>query len=81
MKYAIYARVSPKGSGFENETSLEMQINFCKEYIKSQRGEIVDIQQDEFYSGKDMKRPGCQKRMRDLKEGQGEGECLCVYKL
>lgn len=81
MKYAIYARVSPKGSGFENETSLEMQINFCKEYIKSQRGEIVDIQQDEFYSGKDMKRPGFQKLMRDLKEGQAEWECLCVYKL
>lgn len=81
MKYAIYARVSPKGSGFENETSLEMQINFCREYIKSQRGEIVDIQQDEFFSGKDMKRPGFQKLMNDLKRGTADWECLCVYKL
>ena len=81
MKYAIYARVSPKGSGFENETSLEMQINFCKEYVKSQKGEIVDIQQDEFFSGKDMRRPGFQKLMHDLKSGVADWECLCVYKL
>lgn len=81
MKYAIYARVSPKGSGFENETSLEMQVNFCREYVKLQRGEIVDIQQDEFFSGKDMKRPGFQKLMNDLKTGKAEWECLCVYKL
>lgn len=81
MKYAIYARVSPKGSGFESETSIDMQIQLCKEYVKQQHGEVVDLQSDEFYSGKDMKRPGFQKLINDLKNGIAEWDCICIYKL
>ncbi len=41
MKYLIYARVSPRGDT-ETETSIQMQIDLCKEYIKEQGG-IIDI--------------------------------------
>ena len=35
MKYLIYARVSPKGSSWDGtETSIQMQIDYCREYIK-----------------------------------------------
>lgn len=81
MKYAIYARVSPKGSGFESETSIDMQIQLCKDFVKQQRGDIVEIQTDEFFSGKDMKRPGFQKLINDLKNGIAEWDCICIYKL
>ena len=81
MKYLIYARVSPKGSGFDNETSLDMQIKLCEEYIKNQRGTVTEIITDEFFSGKDMKRPGFQKILNELQSGQSDWDCICVYKL
>ena len=81
MKFAIYARVSPRGSSYEVETTINMQIKYCKDFIAAQRGEVVEIQSDEFFSGKDMNRPGFQKLMADMKSGKAEWDCLCVYKL
>ncbi len=81
MKFAIYARVSPRGSSYEIETTIKMQIKYCKDFIEAQRGEVVEIQSDEFFSGKDMKRPGFQKLMADMRSGKAEWDCLCVYKL
>ena len=81
MKFAIYARVSPRGSSYEIETTIKMQIKYCKDFIEAQRGEVVEIQSDEFYSGKDMNRPGFRKLMADMRSGKAEWDCLCVYKL
>ena len=81
MKYLIYARVSPKGSGFETETSINMQIQICRDYIESQKGEVLDVISDEFYSGKDMRRPGLQKIMQELEEGKAQWDAICIYKL
>ena len=51
MKYLIYARVSPRGSDFEGETSIPMQINYCREYVKFHGGQVVGELSDEFFSG------------------------------
>lgn len=81
MKYLIYARVSPRGSDFDGETSIKMQIDICKDYVKGQGGEIAGILSDEFFSGKDTKRPGFAELMAQLESGTAEWDCLCVYKL
>lgn len=81
MKYIIYARVSPRGSDFEGETSIPMQIEICKEYIRSQHGEILNVYSDEFFSGKNMQRPAFKEIMLSLESGKAEWDCICVYKL
>ena len=81
MKYVIYARVSPRGSDYETETSINMQIQICKDFIASQNGEVTDIIFDEFYSGKDMKRPGLQRIIKELEEGKAQWDAICIYKL
>ena len=35
-------RVSPRGD-METETSIQMQIDLCKEYVKEQHGEVIDV--------------------------------------
>lgn len=80
MKYLIYARVSPRGDQ-EKETSIQMQIDMCKEYIFAHGGEVIQILSDEFYSGKDMNRPAFKQIMAELVNGQAEWDCICVYKL
>ncbi len=81
MKYLIYARVSPKGSGYEGETSIQMQIQFCREYVKRQSGEIIGEFADEFFSGKSMERPNFREIMAKLECGEAEWDTICVYKL
>lgn len=81
MKYLIYARVSPRGSDFEGETSISMQINYCREYVKFHGGQVVGELSDEFFSGKDTHRPAFQKIMRELETGKGDWDTLIVYKL
>lgn len=81
MKYLIYARVSPRGSDFDGETSIQMQINYCREYVKFHGGEVVDARSDEFFSGKDTNRPAFQTILEDLKNGDGNWDTLIVYKL
>lgn len=80
MKYLVYARVSPRGNT-EKETSIAMQIDMCKHYIKEQGGEIVDVVFDEFYSGKNTERPGMREILASLKNGQAQWDTIVVYKL
>lgn len=58
MKYAIYARVSPKGSDFEGDTTIAMQLEICRKFVADRGGTVVRVESDEFFSGKDLKRPG-----------------------
>ena len=81
MKYLIYARVSPRGSGYEGETSINMQIQYCREYVKSRGGEVVAELSDEFMSGKDKNRPGFQELIAQLHSSRAEWDTICVYKL
>ncbi len=81
MKYLIYARVSPKGSDFERETTIDMQIKLCREHIESIGDEVVEILSDEFYSGKDTARPGLKQLLAELESGKADWDCVCVYKL
>lgn len=81
MKYLIYARVSPRGSDFEGETTIQMQIDFCREYVKFHGGEIIGEYHDEFFSGKDTHRPAFKKIMDQLESGNAEWDTLIVYKL
>lgn len=80
MKYLIYARVSPRGD-METETSIQMQIDLCKEYVREQHGEVVDVRSDEFFSGKNMNRPAWQTVMAELESGKAQWDTICVYKL
>ena len=81
MKYLIYARVSERGSGFEGETTIKMQIDYCSEYIKFHGGEIYAIRADEFCSGKDTNRPEFKQIMAELESGRAEWDTIIVYKL
>ena len=81
MKYLIYARVSPRGSDYEGETSIQMQINYCREYVKFHGGEVVDVRSDEFFSGKDMNRPALKTVLEDLITRGGDWDTVIVYKL
>ena len=81
MKFLIYARVSPRGSTYEGETSIPMQINYCREYVKFHGGEVVDVRSDEFFSGKDTHRPAFRTILNELETGGGDWDTLIVYKL
>lgn len=81
MRYLIYARVSPRGSDSDRETSIQMQIDLCREYVRSQAGEVAKVVFDEFFSGKDMQRPGWSQIITELDNDTAEWDCICVYKL
>jgi len=81
MKYAIYARVSPKGSDFEGDTTIAMQMEICRKWVAERGGIIVREESDEFFSGKDLKRPGFTRIMKELESGRAEWDTLLVYKL
>jgi site-specific DNA recombinase len=81
MKYLIYTRVSEKGSDFDNENSIEMQKQFCRDYAKFHGHTVLKEVADEYMSGKDMNRPGLQQILRELEYGQADWDVLIVYKL
>lgn len=81
MKYVIYARVSPRGSDFEGETSIDMQIQYCREWVKFHGGEVTGVFTDEFKSGSDTNRPAFQKLWRELLSGRSTWDAIIVYKL
>jgi len=82
MKYLIYARVSPKGSSWDSgETTIQMQFDYCREYVKFHGGEVVGELSDEFYSGKDSERPAFKQLLADLKSDKAEWDTLIVYKM
>ena len=82
MKYLIYARVSPKGSSWDGtETSIRMQIDYCREYVNFHGGEVVGEVSDEFFSGKNTLRPGFSRIIEELRAGTAQWDTLIVYKL
>lgn len=81
MKYVLYARVSPRGSDFEGETTISMQLQYCRDYVKFHGGEVVGEYFDEFSSGKDTHRPQFSLIMKELEKGTAEWDAMIVYKL
>lgn len=81
MKYLIYARISERGSSSEGETSIDMQLEYCRRYIAERQGEIVREVQDVYISGKSLNRPGIQRILSECRSGAAEWDCLCVYSL
>ena len=81
MKYLIYARVSERGSDYEGETSIQMQLEICRRFVKEHGGIITAERADEFFSGKDTRRPEFSKIMQELDSGEGDWDTLIVYKL
>lgn len=81
MKYLIYARVSERGSDFDGETSIKMQIDYCREYVKFHAGEVYDVRSDEFFTGSDTNRPEFTRTLEELYSGGAEWDVLIVYKL
>ena len=81
MKYLIYARVSERGSGFEGQTTIPMQIKICEDYIRIMGGEVFDSRSDEFISGKNIEdRPAFRSIMEELRSGTAEWDAIIVYK-
>lgn len=81
MKYLIYARVSERGSGFEGQTTIPMQIKICEDYIRIMGGEVFDRRSDEFISGKNIEdRPAFRSIMEELRSGTAEWDAIIVYK-
>lgn len=82
MKYLIYARVSPRGSDFEGETTIQMQMQYCRDYVKFHGGEVVGEFYDEFISGKTTEeRPNFSRIMKELDSGKAEWDAIICYKL
>ncbi len=83
MNYLIYARVSPKGSSWTaTETTISTQINECKAFVLRDDPEAnFTIISDEFFSGKDNKRPGLQQTLAELKHNTAEWDCIVTYSL
>ena len=81
--YLLYARVSPKGSSWDgNETSIPVQIEEMRRYVLRMDPDAAFIEvQDEFRSGKDLKRPGMQRIIHDLKRKTVPWDCLVVWNL
>lgn len=74
---AIYARQSVDK---KDSLSIETQINYCKNYIKSSPNtETVEIYQDKGYSGKNIHRPDFTRMMADIENGKISK--IVVYKL
>ena len=83
MKYLIYARVSPKGSSWDQtETSISTQLEDCRKYIlaRDPTAEIAEIT-DEFYTAANSQRPGYQQVLADLESGQADWDVLVVRHL
>lgn len=78
MNVAIYTRVSTEMQAEEGH-SLEAQHDRLLEYIRAQGWELFRIYTDPGVSAKDLKRPGVQELIRDLK--QGLFDAVLVHKL
>jgi DNA invertase Pin-like site-specific DNA recombinase len=82
MKCLIYARVSPKGSTWaSSESTIDMQIQHCKDFVSASGGEVHSIVKDEFFTAKDTRRPGLKGILAELEAGTAEWDSLIVYRL
>jgi len=83
MKFVIYARISPRGSGYDadNETSIPMQLQYCRDYAKLHGGTVVGEYVDIFASGKDTDRPQFREMIAQLDDPECPWDCILCYKL
>jgi site-specific DNA recombinase len=82
VKYLIYARVSPKGSGKRDlETSVARQIELCRQWIELHGGTETSVVVDEHVSGKDLRRPGLAAALADLRAGTAAWDAIIFYRL
>lgn len=83
MKYLLYARVSPKGSGYDGgETSIPVQLSECREFIlrRDPAAEFIEIS-DELKSGKNLDRAGMKRIIAEMESPFCEWDCLVVWHL
>jgi site-specific DNA recombinase len=80
MKYLIYARVSPKGSGWSaNETSIPDQILTCREYCRVRDPSAsFEIIEDEFQSAASARRPGYRQILDALEANAATWDTLVI---
>ena len=83
MRCAVYARVSvadPQGNGL---TSIDVQVEACRAYIKSQRGlgwvVVEPAYKDEGVTGATLKRPGLRTLLDDIR--QDKIDVVVVHRL
>ena len=83
MKFVIYARISPRGSGYDadNETSIPMQLQACRDYVRLHGGTVVGEYTDTFASGKDTNRPAFRELLAQLDSPDCPWDCIVCYKL
>lgn len=82
MRYLVYARVSPKGSGHrEAETSIERQVELCRQWVAANGGTVAAVVTDEAVSGKNLQRPGFARVLADLCAGTAAWDSLVFYGL
>lgn len=83
MKYLLYARVSPKGSGYDGgETSIPVQLAECRDFIlrRDPAAEFIEIS-DELKSGKNLDRAGMKRIIAEMESPRCEWDCLVVWHL
>jgi DNA invertase Pin-like site-specific DNA recombinase len=82
-KYCLYARVSPKGSGWDcEETSIGVQLAEMRAHcLRIDPGATFVEVFDEFKSGKNLNRAGVQKILCDLDRRPVGWDCLVVWNL
>ena len=83
VRCAVYARVSvadPQGNGL---TSIDVQVEACRAYIKSQRGlgwvVVEPAYKDEGVTGATLKRPGPRALLDDIR--QDKIDVVVVHRL
>jgi site-specific DNA recombinase len=82
MRYLIYTRVSPKGSGHEGETTCADQAAQCRAYCLARDPEATFIVlTDELWSGGDPKRPGWRRIVESLESGRPDFDAIAVRHL
>jgi len=82
-KYLLYARVSPKGSGWDcEETSIDVQFADMRSHCRriDPDASFLEIA-DEFKSGKNLKRTGIRTILADLEKRPVGWDCLVVWNL
>ena len=83
IRFVIYARISPRGSGYDadNETSIPMQLQACRDYARIHGGTVVAEYVDTFASGKDTDRPAFREMIAQLDDPNCPWDCILCYKL
>lgn len=72
----IYARYS---CDKQSDNSVDDQIDVCRKYAASKGYDVIDVYSDKAMTGRNTKRPGFQKMMRDSDNGLFDG--ILVYSL